>query len=230
LVRGSSPTQTDGNVLTKIADLATGVSYLYQESRAEAYNPALASYGISYFSISLSLNVLLTLMIVTKLILHKRNLRKALGAHSSSGVYTDLAAMLIESYALYAVAFLIYTVPWAVDSWVTPLFSKVLPSIQVCALSLPLLGAFSPRMLFSNRGYTQVIAPYLIVLRVANRRSLTRDTISGTVDSIHFRTQVSTDSDGTLLSGHPLNSMEVNGEAPGGLGAGAEVAIEEVPL
>ena len=130
----SSPPHADGDTLTNITDVATGVPYLYQESRAEQNNIALANVGISYFSISLSLNVLLTLMIVARLVLHRRDLRKALGASdSSSGVYTALAAMIIESYALYAVAFLVYIVPWALDSWITPLFSKILPSIQVCA-------------------------------------------------------------------------------------------------
>ena len=36
--------------------------------------------------------------------------------------------------------------------------------------------------------------------------------------------------DGSIPDGDPVNAMEVNGEAPGELGAGDENAIEEVSL
>lgn len=58
---------------------------------------------------------------------------------------------------------------------------------------------------------------------------MTNNSISGSIDSIHFRSQGTADSDGTLPDGDPMASMEVNGEAAGGLDAGAEDAIEEVP-
>ena len=87
-------------------------------------------------------------------------------------------------------------------------------------------------MLLSNRGYLQVIAPYLIILRVAKRRALTSESISGTVGSLHFKSQVTTtaDSEGTSPDGNSMDSMEVDGDTPGGHHAGAEDAIEEVPL
>ena len=85
-------------------------------------------------------------------------------------------------------------------------------------------------MLLSNRDSAQVIAPYLIILRVANRRALTSDTVSGTiVSTIHFQSPGPTDSDGSLPDGDPINSMEVNGEAPGELGTGTKDVIQEVP-
>ena len=85
-------------------------------------------------------------------------------------------------------------------------------------------------ILLSDRAHTQVIAPYLIILRVANRRALTSESISGTAGSLHFKSQGSMDSDGSLPDGESMNSTEVNGEVPGELGTGGESAIEEVPL
>ena len=70
----------------------------------------------------------------------------------------------------------------------------------------------------------------MIVLRVANRRALTSQSISGTAESLRFKSQGSMDSDGSLSDGEPMNSMEVNGEAPGELHNGDESAVEEVPL
>ena len=63
-------------------------------------------------------------MIVTRLILHRRHLQKVIGAPDSSvGLYTAIVAMIIESYALYAVVYLLYIVPWALSSWLMFPFS-----------------------------------------------------------------------------------------------------------
>jgi hypothetical protein len=78
----------------------------------------------------------------------------------------------------------------------------------------------------------QVIAPYLIIVRVAKRKALTGETVSGTSESIRFRgqSQATTDDGSTLPDENDVDSMEVNGvgEAPGELGAGTEDAIEEI--
>jgi len=142
------------------------------------FNIAIAiNFNTAYLSISLALNALLTLMIVTRLVLHIRNIREAIGASTgANGLHMAAATvvtMLIESYALYAVILLVYIVPWAVNSTVQLLF-------------------------FAVTGPIQVIAPYLIILRVAKRRELTSQTISGAVESIRFRTQVTTDGDESL--------------------------------
>jgi len=113
--------------------------------------------------------------------------------------------MLIESYALYAVNILLVVVPNAVKSWVSYIFNPALGSIQV-------------------------IVPYLVILRVANQRALTSDTISGTTGSIRFRSQVTTVGDGSLPDGDPMGSAEMKDEAPSELGARSEDVIQEVPL
>ena len=81
-----------------------------------------------------------------------------------------------------------------------------------------------------NDGCAQVIAPYLIILRVAKRRAITSETISGTTESIHFRSQGSTDDSGSLPDGDPVNATEVSGEAAGEHVTVDENGVEEVPL
>ena len=72
-------------------------------------------------------------MIVTRLILHRRNIRKAIGASGGAGgLYTAVVTMLIESYALYAATFLTYVVPWSSNSYVASSVSTLLASVQVC--------------------------------------------------------------------------------------------------
>ena len=82
----------------------------------------------------------------------------------------------------------------------------------------------------SDRGDEQVIAPFLIIPRVANRTAFTSNaTAPGTVGSICFRSQEkSTNSSETFLGGSLVSSIETSGETSGGLGVGAEDSIDEV--
>jgi hypothetical protein len=70
----------------------------------------------------------------------------------------------------------------------------------------------------------------LIIIRVAERRAVTSDSISGSLESMRFRSQGSTDGDGTFPDEDPTNATEVNGKALGELSAKDENVIEEVPL
>ena len=77
----------------------------------------------------------------------------------------------------------------------------------------------------------QAIASYMITVRVASRRALTSDSISGSVDSFRFRSQGSTDGDESLAPDVDLaNTAEVDGEAPSGPGAETGDVIEGVLL
>jgi hypothetical protein len=124
--------------LTNITNAVTGIAYICVESGVESDTIAASYFGTSYYSTSLALNVLLTLMIVIRLGMHVRHLRKSLGASEEShGLYTaatTVITMLIESYALYAVVFLVFIVPWGMNSWVLIIFSKPLGVIQVRAV------------------------------------------------------------------------------------------------
>lgn len=88
--------------------------------------------GTIYFSISLALNLLLTLMIVVRLILHNKNIQRATGTSGgATGLYTTVVTMLIESSALYAIAFLSYIIPLALQNWVAFALSKTVGQAQV---------------------------------------------------------------------------------------------------
>ena len=170
-------------------------------------------------------------MIVLRLIVHIRSIRSATGASDrSSGLHTTAATvvmMLIESYSIYASVFLAYIIPYALDSWAATLFTGLSGTAQVHVV-FTIRGAVLA--LPSNYGCKQVIAPYLIILRVAKRRAITSESISGTAESIRFRSQGSTDGDGSLPDGDPMNVTEVNSEAAGEHVAVDENTIEEVLL
>ena len=80
----------------------------------------LSKFGVPFLSISVSLNVLLTLMIVIRLILHGRQIRTATWpAVGTSGLYKTVSTMLVESCALFAVSSLVVVAALAAyeNSW-----------------------------------------------------------------------------------------------------------------
>ena len=131
----SSPPDSGGDTLTNITDVALGITSIYYDSGTRYYTVTETNITTSYYSICLSLNILLTLMIVIRLIVHIRDIRNATEASEGpGGLHTAAAAvvmMLIESYALYAGVLLAYTIPLAVNSWVAILFAGLTGSVQV---------------------------------------------------------------------------------------------------
>ena len=92
------------------------------------------TFNNAYFAISFSLNLLLTFTIVTRLILQRRNIRKAMGASAGVGqTYGAIITILVESSALYAVSFLLFFVPTTAKSWIENAFWPVLFQAQVRA-------------------------------------------------------------------------------------------------
>ena len=82
----------------------------------------------------------------------------------------------------------------------------------------------------ASYSWLQVIAPYLIILRVANRRALTSEKSSGASSSVRFKGQWTRSSEGSLPEGDSINLTEVNGKSQGRLGAGADDTTVEVPF
>ena len=120
-----------------------GVILLFQLTQpfANLWSKTTVNFGIPYWSISAGLNILVTSLIVARLYAIRRRTKAVLSA-SHSKTYTSIAAMLVESAALYSVTALIFIITYARNS-------------NVQNLMLPLLGQ------------VQAISPLLIMWRVA---------------------------------------------------------------
>ena len=106
-----------------------GIMLTYQTAKLADRN----DFGVPYFSISLSLNILLTFMIVVRLVLHTRNARSALGITGVDGLCKAIVTMFVESCALYAVNSLLFIVPWATGYYTEGIFLPILSETQVRA-------------------------------------------------------------------------------------------------
>ncbi|KAJ7430357.1 hypothetical protein B0H11DRAFT_2374447 [Mycena galericulata] len=119
--------------------------------------------GIAYWSLSIALNIILTLAITTRIWLVRRRLRNALSLGAqNSGQYVSIVAMLIESAALYAVWSTVFLICYARN---TPFQNILLPPL----------------------GQVQGIAPALILFRVAQGRAWSHDTANVTMSSASGR-------------------------------------------
>jgi hypothetical protein len=109
-------------------------------------------FTIITYAISIGLNVILTCGIVFRLLSARHWLQRS-GLGHEGQVYVSISAMLIESAALYAVVGVAFLIAFGVGSWVQDFFIAVLAPAQA-------------------------IAPTLIIMRVAQGRAWSRDTLS----------------------------------------------------
>ena len=116
-----------------VGDIAISIVITYNETRT----PQIGYYILSYLSISASLNFLLTLMIVARLILYTRNIRNAMGISGIGAMCNAISTMLVESCALYAVNSLLVIIPLAIQNYVMDIFFPILAETQVCDCLYP---------------------------------------------------------------------------------------------
>ena len=110
-----------------------GIMFSYQTSQSGGSFWYSVNFGIPYLSISIALNILLTLMIIVRLVLYTKNTRTALGFAGIGGLCIAMVTMLVESCALYAMSSLLVLVPWAIGSHIESTFLAVLTQTQVRA-------------------------------------------------------------------------------------------------
>jgi hypothetical protein len=89
--------------------------------------------SLSYYSISLALNLLLTLMIIGRLALYRRNIENLMGASDEfNKLYSSITTMIVESYAPYTIVSLLNLGLFVADSPYQYVFLPVLGYSQVC--------------------------------------------------------------------------------------------------
>jgi len=225
---------------TNPIDAGMGIVTLYSQYNGDSYTTSgLPISSVPYLSISVSLNVLLTLMIVIRLILHGRKIRTTTRSLAGiSGLYKTVSTMFIESCALFTVssmlvigalaAYIYSGTPniFIIGSFVVEIFFPILAEIQVRSHDDHLWAS-----LLMRRRTGQVIAPLLIIQRVANGSAFTGHTITiGHTSLFNARRQGEpTGRDGTPLGSYLKNSAVVYGNNPGSPGVVVEKTTDLHP-
>jgi len=118
-------------------------------------------FGIAYWSCSIGLNIILTTAITLKIFFLRKRIGRSLGSQGSDR-YTSIAAMMIESAALYGVWSLVFIICYARN---TPFQNILLPPL----------------------GQVQGIAPMLILFRVAQGRAWSSSTAHATSTGVGYQ-------------------------------------------
>ena len=126
-----SPYKLTMTARANVINTATGILYQATGSKDANYRSVVATFGLPYISISMSLNILLTLMIIIRLILHTKNIRTAMGGTGISGLCMAIITMLFESCALYAMSSLLVIAPWVAGYHDVILLLPILSQTQV---------------------------------------------------------------------------------------------------
>jgi hypothetical protein len=144
--------------LMYLASTAMGIMFLLQVTTNSPYfSSTNVNYTVPYLSLSLALNIIITIVIVLRLLTYRHRITKVLGSDYGTQ-YTSIAAMIIESAALYS-------------------------TISVAFLTLFLLNNPISATFIQSLTQIQIIAMFLIVFRVAQGKSWSQDTMSRVMTS-----------------------------------------------
>jgi hypothetical protein len=139
-------------VILYIGEVISGVLLLVQVAHSPETIWNSVNLGLPYFALAAACNVAITLTIATPLLVHRFRLRKAFGRKNEyTEPYTSAIAILVESSAIYAVVAVIFIGFYARNNSASHLFLSTLSQVQV-------------------------IAPLLVILRVATKKAWSSST------------------------------------------------------
>ncbi|KAH7911149.1 hypothetical protein BJ138DRAFT_1007227 [Hygrophoropsis aurantiaca] len=168
-----------------IGVIVTGFLVMIKSTRPgqSLYSKSAVAWAIPYYSLSLSLNVITTGLMAIRLYQHKRRLEKILGPGHAS-LYTTVTAMLIESCALFAL--------WSIITLVLYIIGNPDQFVFVCALS-----------------QVQIIAPLLIIFRVAQGKAWTRSTENNVMSTIQVARPSTNTQESNIASSHDMSQARL---------------------
>jgi len=133
--------------LLLLANIITAILVLVDSSKGAVFTNI--NFQLAYLSISVSTNFIYTILVASRLLSMRKQIKAALGDEHSK-VYTSVASMIVESSALYSVAGVFYVITFALHNNME-------------------------NLIFLWIIHVQAIAQLLIILRVAQGRAYTQD-------------------------------------------------------
>jgi len=109
--------------LMLLASFVLGILWVLQSSQPglSLYSKVPVAFGISYYTLSIGVNIILTFLITIRLLIYRRRF-KATSTEAPVQVYTSLLTIFIESAALYSVFSICYLVTYAIGNSINNVF------------------------------------------------------------------------------------------------------------
>ncbi|KAG6369581.1 hypothetical protein JVT61DRAFT_14240 [Boletus reticuloceps] len=138
--------------------VALGIGFLIQVSTTNPYVTNGVNFTLPYLSLSLALNILLTIAIVLRLLTFRYRTVAVLGPKYGTH-YTSIAAMIIESAALYSAVSVTFLVLFGIGNAVSQVFLQSLNQFQTIATLLIVFRVAQ------GKGWTEETATYVMTSR-----------------------------------------------------------------
>jgi len=150
-------------LLILLAQTAMSIITVWNNSLplAHFFGATSKAFASSWVIMSMSLNIILSCLIIGRIMFTRRRLVAAYGARHA-GQYTSIGAIVVESAAIYAFLELLFII----------FFEQLGPAISFVNIILPLLTQ------------AMCIAPTLILLRIAREKAFTRETALAMVTGV----------------------------------------------
>ncbi|KAJ7188005.1 hypothetical protein C8R46DRAFT_879144 [Mycena filopes] len=178
-------------VVLSLATLAIGILWLKQVgvTSASPWDTSGINFTTPYFAMSLALNILVTILIVVRLMMYRWRINRAMPLGSNHGAeYTSLAAMIVESAAIYSLFALLFLVPFVIGHPLSQLF----------------LQALSP---------VQVMVTFLIIFRIAQGKGWSLDDTTRMISEVQFAaTQSPTRTNIQIIAGASNSTSQERGK------------------
>ncbi|ESK95528.1 hypothetical protein Moror_12714 [Moniliophthora roreri MCA 2997] len=180
-------------ILLYLGALSMSILTIYESALpgANFFRGHAVDFGVPYVALTISLNIIVTLLICGRL-LTARNQMKAILGPEYARTYTSIAAIMVESAAPFTILGIFYVITYARHS-----------GISFCLVQI--WGDFC------------AISPQLIILRVAMGKAWSKET-SGTMTSTHMTfsvgDSVTEKMDAALELAYPTNSEATTSSFP----------------
>ncbi|KAH7914554.1 hypothetical protein BJ138DRAFT_1143693 [Hygrophoropsis aurantiaca] len=156
-----------GPAILYLASIGVSIAFLWASAHpGSVYTTAsVLAFAVPYWTCSVALNILASLLIAIRLLVYRRLLVQSIGPQHGKP-YTTYIAMTVESAALYSVFGIIVLVTFALNNQLENAFLPILGIIQVLAPAI-IISRIANGTSFDSHDYQSTIAP-LAALRFAD--------------------------------------------------------------
>ncbi|KAF8997756.1 hypothetical protein BDQ17DRAFT_844976 [Cyathus striatus] len=140
-------------------------------------------FTIYFEALSLTHNLTMTCLIISRLLLYRRRIRKVLGRHHGRE-YLSIAAMLAESQGILVIAQTLIIGFGSIRSSTNDSAEIVLDDAEVFSSSPSLLRA--PSVIYPILAQLQVLAPVILIYRVMQGKVCDAQTFADVTKTIRF--------------------------------------------
>ncbi|KAI0947266.1 hypothetical protein AcV7_009730 [Taiwanofungus camphoratus] len=132
--------------LTYLASTVLSVLSVVELAKPEAslWARSALNFNVPYWSISMALSILLTLLLVSRLLWMRRQITSTMGIEPGK-MYTNVAAMMVEPALPYSLVSLIYIILYGMRNTAQSLFLALLVQAECTAPELIVLRVVSGR-------------------------------------------------------------------------------------